>query len=59
MVGDTKEHWRVLCEQASKEQDPVKLRELIAQINQLLEDKHQRLNSNSPSKRDSDTQPEA
>jgi hypothetical protein len=59
MVGDTKEHWRVLCEQASKEQDPVKLRKLIAQINQLLEDKYERANSNSVSKRDSETQREA
>ena len=33
--------WRVLCELASKEQDPEKLIDLIVQINQALEHSHQ------------------
>jgi hypothetical protein len=31
------ERWKDLCEQASKEQDPKKLHELIREINDLLE----------------------
>jgi hypothetical protein len=34
--------WRVLCELASKEKDPEKLIELIMQINQALEESHQK-----------------
>jgi hypothetical protein len=37
------ERWKQLCEQASKEQDPVKLHKLIKEINDLLEAKEQRL----------------
>jgi len=36
------EDWRVLCEVASKEQDPEKLIDLIVQINQMLEQSHQK-----------------
>ena len=36
------EDWRVLCELASKEKDPEKLIELIAKINQALEDSRQK-----------------
>ena len=36
------ERWKQLCEQASREQDPKKLVELI-EINELLEAKHRRL----------------
>lgn len=36
-----------LCEQASKEQDSRKLSELVQQINQILEEKEQRLNVRS------------
>ncbi len=43
MQGKTKEHWRELCEQAITEQDPKKLLELAKQINQLLEEKENRL----------------
>ncbi len=34
--------WRVLCELASKEKDPEKLIDLIVQINQVLEESHQK-----------------
>ena len=33
--------WRSLCEQASKENDPQKLMELITRINRALEECHQ------------------
>jgi hypothetical protein len=35
-------HWREPCEQASVEQDPEKLRELVAEINRLLDEKQAR-----------------
>jgi hypothetical protein len=38
------ERWKLLCEQASVEQDPVKMLELIREINELLEQKRVRLN---------------
>jgi hypothetical protein len=38
-----KERWKVLCEQAAIEQDPVKLHQLISEINDLLEAKEARL----------------
>jgi len=34
--------WRVLCELASKEKDPEKLIDLIMQINEALEESHQK-----------------
>jgi hypothetical protein len=37
------EEWKNLCEQAAVEQDPVKLHQLIKQINDLLEAKEARL----------------
>jgi hypothetical protein len=43
-----RERWKELCEQASKEQDPVKLHKLIKEINDLLEAKENRLKSASP-----------
>jgi hypothetical protein len=43
--------WRVLCELASKENDPKKLLDLITKINQALEEFHQKsrhpLNANA------------
>jgi hypothetical protein len=36
------ENWRVLCQLASKEQDPEKLIDLVVQINQALEECHQK-----------------
>jgi len=43
-----KERWRLLCEQASVEQDPNKLQELITEINDLLEAKEARLKGSPP-----------
>jgi hypothetical protein len=37
---DGSDDWRVLCELASKEQDPEKLVELVVKINQALEGCH-------------------
>lgn len=43
MQGETKERWKVLCEQASTEQDPVQLLELVEEINRPLSLKEERL----------------
>jgi hypothetical protein len=40
--GEAEERWKRLCEQASVEQDPEKLVELVREINHLLEEKHKR-----------------
>jgi hypothetical protein len=45
LQSETTERWKVLCEQASKEQDPQKLAELVKEINRLLEEKHSKLNN--------------
>jgi hypothetical protein len=37
---NTSDDWRVLCELASKEQDPERLVELVVKINQALEECH-------------------
>ena len=39
LQSEATERWRVLAEQASKEQDPQKLAELVKEINRLLEEK--------------------
>jgi len=41
--GKTRERWHELCEQAVEEQDPAKMLELITEINQLLQEKEDRL----------------
>ena len=38
MYDDVKEKWLSLCEQASHEQDPERLMNLIEQIERLLDD---------------------
>lgn len=43
MQGTTKETWMHFCEQAAVEQDPVKLLELVGEINRMLEEKERRL----------------
>ena len=43
MQGQNRERWQELCEQAANEQDPIKLTELVTEINRLLEEKEQRL----------------
>lgn len=47
MVGDEKERWMQLCELATQEQDPIKLMELVAEINRILEAKEHRLKETS------------
>ncbi|HEY4840340.1 MAG TPA: hypothetical protein VIH78_00125 [Terriglobales bacterium] len=44
MDGETKERWLELCEQASKEQDPKKLMELVEEIDRILKGKQDGLN---------------
>jgi len=43
VIGKNKERWRELCEQASVEQNPDKLLELVREINRLLEEKKARI----------------
>jgi hypothetical protein len=43
MFQPKKERWLELCQQAAIEQDPVRMLELMTQINNLLEEKEQRL----------------
>jgi len=47
MIGRNKERWRELCEEASLEQDPEKLLNLVREINRLLEEKQARLSGNN------------
>jgi hypothetical protein len=49
MQGENKERWKLLCEQAAVEKDPVKLHALIKKINDLLEAKEARLRGAAPS----------
>jgi hypothetical protein len=41
-----KERWMELCAQATTEQDPQKLMELVKEINRLLAEKEARLKAN-------------
>jgi hypothetical protein len=50
LIGENKERWRVLCEQAAVEQDPEKLHKLVTEINRLLEEKEARLKDKTPPK---------
>lgn len=43
MEGEKRERWLQLAEQAAEEKDPVILLKLVAEINQLLDEKEQRL----------------
>ena len=43
MQGPKRERWMELCEQAAAEKDPEKLLSLTREINQLLEEKEQRI----------------
>jgi hypothetical protein len=42
-MRENRERWMALCEEASTEQDPVKLLRLITEINKLLLGKEERL----------------
>jgi hypothetical protein len=44
------ERWKQLCEQAAKERNPNKLRELVHEINALLSEKQKRLDPPKPEK---------
>ena len=55
MQGPNKERWRILCEQAAVEKDPKKLLELTKEINDLLLGKQQRLESETPPDKPSDS----
>ena len=48
MIGEKKERWKLLCEQATVEQDSQRLAELVREINNLLEEKFKRLQSKTP-----------
>jgi hypothetical protein len=50
MQGAPGERWKILCEQASTEQDPQKLLELITEINSLFEEKRLRPNGQNVDK---------
>jgi hypothetical protein len=43
MRGENKERWLKLAEEAATEQDPVRMLELITEINRLLLEKEERL----------------
>jgi hypothetical protein len=43
MEGEKRERWMQLAEQAAREKDPVILLKLIAEINELLDEKEERL----------------
>lgn len=48
MLGENAERWKQLCQQASTEQEPQKLRELIKEINDLLDKKYNRVKRSTP-----------
>jgi len=50
MHCETGERWKLLCEQAAKEQDSAKLIEIVREINNLLEDKRSRLDNKETAK---------
>jgi hypothetical protein len=43
MQGKTQERWQELCEQAANEKDPVKMLEIVEEINRLLAVKYDRI----------------
>ena len=48
MKGEAKERWMQLAERVATEQDPVKLLQLIGEIDALLAEKQERLVKNDP-----------
>jgi hypothetical protein len=44
MQDKQKERWEELCEQASNEQDPIPLSELVAEIDRMLQEERGSLN---------------
>jgi hypothetical protein len=55
MKGKAKEDWMYFCEQAAVEQDPDKLLQLVQKINQMLEEKENRLKRKDESEGSSET----
>ena len=45
LIAGASEHWKIHCEQASREQDSAKLLELIRAVNDLLETKRNKIKS--------------
>ena len=45
MEDETKQRWQKLAQKAQKETDPVKLGELVDEINRLFDDKDKTMNS--------------
>ncbi len=43
MNSEDEMQWKLLCEQASQEQDPEKLLQIVQQINQILDEREKRL----------------
>ncbi|HXU18767.1 MAG TPA: hypothetical protein VN708_26905 [Terriglobales bacterium] len=43
MKDQAMERWEILCEQAANEQNPQRLMVLVAEITQLLDQKHNRM----------------
>ena len=43
MIGDNKERWQELCEQAAKEEDSAELLAIVREINDLIDAKHNRI----------------
>jgi hypothetical protein len=46
MLSELNEQWKDLCQQASTEQDPTRLLELVREVNRLLEEKQHRTTGN-------------
>jgi hypothetical protein len=47
-MRENEERWKQLCAQAAHEQDPLKLQNLVQEINRLLEAKANRWSQTSP-----------
>jgi len=47
-MRENEERWEELCRQASVERDPEKLRQLVMEINRLLDEKEARLKGKPP-----------
>jgi hypothetical protein len=43
MIGQNKQRWREVCEQAAIEEDPKKLTDLVTEIDRLLDEERRRL----------------
>lgn len=55
MQGENKDRWKQLCEQASSEQDPVKLLQLVQEINRVLTEKENGLKATRTEPREAES----